>query len=201
MPKRPANFQKSTKRTATVNVSSSSEEDIITLEEPVSESNMSMAKKLRGTVTPSTSTSPIAGPSRQFAAGIRQKTAHYLFELTKISLKKSINHVSCFQKASKLFKDETKHLPLIYPIVELTVYIFEIIFTNPIIKKESYLNFFNAVLSRWITMLKQGALMPTRKAFRQSVQHDCSHYLVKQHHRIQPFLLPLANNIAKMLND
>ena len=201
MPKRPANFQKSTKRTATVNDSSSSEEDIITLEEPASESNTSMAKRLRGTVTPSTSTSPIAGPRRQFAAGIHQKTAHYLFELTKISLKKSINHVSCFQKASKLFKDETKHLPLIYPIVELTVYIFEIIFTNPIIKKESYLNFFNAVLSRWITMLKQGALMPTKKAFRQSVQLDCSHHLVKQHHRIEPFLLPLANNIAKRLSD
>ena len=74
MPKRPSNFQKSRKRTATLNISSSSssssEEDTPPLEEPVLESNTGMAKRLRGTVTPPTSTTPIAGPSRQFAAGI-----------------------------------------------------------------------------------------------------------------------------------
>ena len=70
MPKRPSNFQKSRKRTATLNISSSSDEDILPLEEPVLESNTGMAKRLRGTVTPPTSTTPIAGPSRQFAAGI-----------------------------------------------------------------------------------------------------------------------------------
>ena len=69
MPKRLSNFQKSKKRTV-VNISSSSEEDILTLEEPVSEPKTSMAKRPRGTVTPPTSTTPIAGPSRQFAAGI-----------------------------------------------------------------------------------------------------------------------------------
>ena len=129
----------------------------------------------------------------------QQKTAYYLFELTKISLKKSDKHSSLFKKTFKTIQAKIRHLPLIFPVIELTIYIFELIFANPVINKESYLNFFNMLLSRWITMLKSGSSMPQRKIFCQSIERDSSHFLVTKHRCIQPFLIILAEKISKML--
>ena len=70
MPKRPANFPKSSSKRILINISSSSEDEVM-LEEPILEnSNSSMARRPTGTVSPPSNNAAVAGPSHLFTSGI-----------------------------------------------------------------------------------------------------------------------------------